>query len=128
ICPQSGVGKSTLIKSIFGTSIDPTDYKPGRADIQQEFCSAENPFLVLHGSEGFEPGDLTNFETVRKFIQQRLQQDLPLSERIHGLWYVNFFFVVRRCLFHHHQALYRDTHGWKSCTRERRRGATPICT
>ncbi|KAH9049027.1 hypothetical protein EDB84DRAFT_1574419 [Lactarius hengduanensis] len=84
---RSGVGKSTLINSIFGIdAAHVEDYKPGRADIQQEFGSAENPFFVLHDSKGFEPGDLVNFETVCEFIQQRSQQDLPLSERIHGLW------------------------------------------
>ncbi|KAH8988588.1 hypothetical protein EDB92DRAFT_1871368 [Lactarius akahatsu] len=84
---RSGVGKSTLINSIFGIdAAHVEDYKPGKADIQQEFGSAENPFFVLHDSKGFEPGDLVNFETVCEFIQQRSQQDLPLSERIHGLW------------------------------------------
>ncbi|KAH9002320.1 hypothetical protein EDB86DRAFT_3241886 [Lactarius hatsudake] len=84
---KSGVGKSTLINSIFGiNAAHVEDYKPGRADIQQEFVSAENPFFVLHDSKGFEPGDLTNFETVREFLQQRSQPELPLSDRIHGLW------------------------------------------
>ncbi|KAH9076960.1 hypothetical protein EDB83DRAFT_2671671 [Lactarius deliciosus] len=84
---RSGVGKSTLINSIFGIeAAHVEDYKPGRADIQQEFVSAENPFFVLHDSKGFEPGDLTNFETVRDFLQQRSRPELPLSDRIHGLW------------------------------------------
>ncbi|KAI9447824.1 hypothetical protein H4582DRAFT_2068411 [Lactarius indigo] len=84
---RSGVGKSTLINSIFRiNAAHVEDYKPGKADIQQEFVSAENPFFVLHDSKGFEPGDLINFETVCEFIQQRSRQELPLSERIHGLW------------------------------------------
>ncbi|KAH9062165.1 hypothetical protein EDB87DRAFT_1682171 [Lactarius vividus] len=84
---RSGVGKSTLINTIFGIdAAHVEDYKPGKADIQQEFVSAENPFFVLHDSKGFEPGDLVNFETVCEFIQQRSRRDLPLSERIHGLW------------------------------------------
>ncbi|KAH9045191.1 hypothetical protein EDB85DRAFT_2270244 [Lactarius pseudohatsudake] len=84
---SSGVGKSTLINSIFGIdAAHVEDYKPGKADIQQEFGSAENPYFVLHDSKGFEPGDLTNFETVRKFVQQRSRPELLLSDRIHGLW------------------------------------------
>ncbi|KAH9076954.1 hypothetical protein EDB83DRAFT_2671669 [Lactarius deliciosus] len=84
---RSGVGKSTLINSIFGIDAARVeDYKPGEADIQQEFTSPNNQFFVLHDSKGFEPGDLTNFEIVRKFVQQRSRQELPLSERIHGLW------------------------------------------
>ncbi|KAH9045199.1 hypothetical protein EDB85DRAFT_2270248 [Lactarius pseudohatsudake] len=83
----SGVGKSTLINSIFGIDAARVeDYKPGEADIQQEFTSPNNQFFVLHDSKGFEPGDLTNFEIVREFVQQRSRQELPLSERIHGLW------------------------------------------
>jgi len=48
--------------------------------------SPQNQFFVLHDSQGFEPGDLSNFETVREFVKQRSRHDLPLSERIHGLW------------------------------------------
>ena len=67
--------------------------------------SPKNRFFVLHDSKGFEPGDLSNFETVREFIEQRLQPQLPMKERIHGLWYVNFssyppiffFSVIRLC-------------------------------
>jgi len=47
-----------------------------------------SPFFVLHDSKGFEPGDVTNVETVRQFIQQRSLQELPLRERLHGLWCV----------------------------------------
>ncbi|KAH9045187.1 hypothetical protein EDB85DRAFT_2270240 [Lactarius pseudohatsudake] len=84
---SSGAGKSTLINRIFGIdAAHVEDYKPGRADIQDEFVSAENPYFVLHDSKGFEPGDLANFEIVRDFLQQRSGPELPLSDRIHGLW------------------------------------------
>ncbi|KAI9432389.1 hypothetical protein H4582DRAFT_2131814 [Lactarius indigo] len=84
---RSGVGKSSLINRVFGIdAAHVEDNKPGEADIQQEFVSPENQFFVLHDSKGFEPGDLSNFETVRKFVQQRSRQQLPLGERIHGLW------------------------------------------
>lgn len=53
--------------------------------------SPQNQYFVLHDSQGFEPGDLSNFETVSKFVQERSRPDLPLSERIHGLWYVKSF-------------------------------------
>ncbi|KAI9463259.1 hypothetical protein BJY52DRAFT_74397 [Lactarius psammicola] len=84
---RSGVGKSSLINCVFGIkAAHVEDHKPGEADIQQEFVSPENQYFVLHDSKGFEPGDLSNFETVRKFIQQRSRPEVPLSERIHGLW------------------------------------------
>ncbi|KAH8986813.1 hypothetical protein EDB86DRAFT_2832575 [Lactarius hatsudake] len=84
---SSGVGKSSLINRVFGIdAAHVEDHKPGEADIQQEFVSPDNRFFVLHDSKGFEPGDLSNFDTVREFIRQRSRPDLPLGERIHGLW------------------------------------------
>ncbi|KAH9058928.1 hypothetical protein EDB83DRAFT_2675655 [Lactarius deliciosus] len=84
---RSGVGKSTLITSIFGIdAAHVEDHKPGEADVQQEFVSPNNQFFVLHDSKGFEPGDLSNFDTVREFIRQRSGPEVPLGERIHGLW------------------------------------------
>jgi hypothetical protein len=53
--------------------------------------SPQNQYFVLHDSQGFEPGDLSNFETVSKFVQERSGPELPLCERIHGLWYVKVF-------------------------------------
>jgi hypothetical protein len=63
----------------------------GDADIEQEFTSPQNSYFVLHDSKGFEPGDVSNFDTVRKFIQERLQK-LLLKDQIHGIWYVSFFY------------------------------------
>ncbi|KAH8977265.1 hypothetical protein EDB92DRAFT_1891264 [Lactarius akahatsu] len=84
---RSGVGKSSLINRVFGIdAAHVEDNKPGEADIQQEFVSPDNRFFVLHDSKGFEPGDLSNFDTVREFIKQRSRPELPLGERIHGLW------------------------------------------
>ncbi|KAH9058916.1 hypothetical protein EDB83DRAFT_1011096 [Lactarius deliciosus] len=84
---RSGVGKSSLINCVFGIkAAHVEDHKPGEANIRQELVSPENQYFVLHDSQGFEPGDLSNFETVRKFVQERSRQELSLSERIHGLW------------------------------------------
>ncbi|KAH9025541.1 hypothetical protein EDB85DRAFT_2277262 [Lactarius pseudohatsudake] len=82
---RSGVGKSSLINRVFGIeAAHVEDHKPGEADIQREFVSPDNRYVVLHDSKGFEPGDLSNFETVREFVRAR--QKLSLNERIHGLW------------------------------------------
>ncbi|KAF5346833.1 hypothetical protein D9756_010587 [Leucocoprinus leucothites] len=84
---RSGVGKSSLINRVFSiTNARVLHFKPGESDIEQEYISQDNPYFVLHDSKGFEPGDLTNFETVREFIEQRSNQGLPLRDRIHGLW------------------------------------------
>ncbi|KAF8260581.1 hypothetical protein EI94DRAFT_1610268, partial [Lactarius quietus] len=67
----SGVGKSSLINRVFGIdAAQVQNHRPGEADIQREFVSPQNPYFVLHDCEGFEPGDLSNFETVSKFVQQ----------------------------------------------------------
>ncbi|KAF5347898.1 hypothetical protein D9756_010203 [Leucocoprinus leucothites] len=61
---QSGVGKSSLINCVFGiTKACVVCFKPGESDIEQGFISQDNPHFVLHDSKGFEPGDITNFET-----------------------------------------------------------------
>ncbi|KAI9445973.1 hypothetical protein H4582DRAFT_519233 [Lactarius indigo] len=84
---RSGVGKSSLINCVFGiNNASVAHYKPGESDIQQEFVSPENQYFVLHDSKGFEPGDLSNFQTVRAFIEQRSLEHLPLKDRVHGLW------------------------------------------
>ena len=57
--------------------------------------SLPNNFLVLHDSEGFESGDLSNFRIVREFVEQRSLPELPLNERIHGIWYLHFFYNLR---------------------------------
>ncbi|PPQ80109.1 hypothetical protein CVT25_001477 [Psilocybe cyanescens] len=84
---QSGVGKSSLINCIFGiTEAHVAHNKPGESDIEQEFTSQENKFFVLHDSKGFEPGDVANFKTVHDFIERRSRWELPLKDRIHGVW------------------------------------------
>jgi hypothetical protein len=65
-------------------------FKPGESNIQQEFISEDNPFFVLHDSKGFEPADVTTFQTVRQFIVERSKKELELKRRIHALWCTYF--------------------------------------
>jgi len=84
---RSGVGKSSLINRVFGIEdASVSHHKPGVSDIYQEHISGENGYFVLHDSQGFEPGDLSNFRTVRTFLEERSRQSLPLKDRVHGLW------------------------------------------
>ncbi|KAF5346271.1 hypothetical protein D9756_011263 [Leucocoprinus leucothites] len=84
---RSGVGQSSLISCVFHiTSSHVSHLKPGELDIEQEFISGGTPFFVLHKYTGFEPGEITNFEIVREFIEQGSKQGLPLKDRIHCLW------------------------------------------
>ncbi|KAF8257410.1 hypothetical protein EI94DRAFT_1758482 [Lactarius quietus] len=83
IIGRSAVGKTSLINRVFG--IRPSPFFEA-SNIQQEYVTPESQLVVLHESNGFEPGDLSNFETVREFLLQRSRQELPLSERIHVIW------------------------------------------
>lgn len=84
---NSGVGKSSLVQSIFKINSDQIDIahgRPGDADIEREYTSPENPRFILHDSKGFEVGTEVNWDTVRKFLENRRKKDLP--ERIHAIW------------------------------------------
>jgi len=87
---RAGVGKSSLINRVFGLKpgqeLAPVeDHVAGDAVIAREFVSEENKHFVLHDSKGFEPGQLENFEIVRKFVEERSKKPL-LKDRIHGIW------------------------------------------
>jgi len=58
----------------------------GEANIETEFTSSENPFLVLHDSKGFEPGDTTTFDIVSNFIRERRKEGLSLKDQLHAIW------------------------------------------
>ena len=63
------------------------------SDIYQEHVSEDNGYFVLHVSQGFEPGDLSNFRTVRTFLEERSRHSLPLKDRVHCLWCIYLFRV-----------------------------------
>jgi hypothetical protein len=58
---------------------------PGQADINKEIFSEENPRFVLHDSQGFEPGEVDNFQRVRDFIQARNRMP-NLKDKLHAIW------------------------------------------
>ncbi|KIM30956.1 hypothetical protein M408DRAFT_327870 [Serendipita vermifera MAFF 305830] len=83
---KTGVGKSSLINHAFGVdSAKVSKFNPGQADIDTEIISKDNPRFVLHDSQGFEPGELTNYERVRDFIQSRNRKP-DLKDKLHAIW------------------------------------------
>jgi hypothetical protein len=61
-------------------------YGVGEANINAEYTSDENAFLLLHDSKGFEPGDTTTFDIVSNFIKERRKEGLSLKDQLHAVW------------------------------------------
>ncbi|KAG6823040.1 hypothetical protein H0H92_011605, partial [Tricholoma furcatifolium] len=83
---MSGIGKSSLVRSIFNIDPDQIDIshdRAGKADINHEYKSSVNPRFILHDSQGFEHGSDENLTKVENFLQFRQKSDLP--ERIHAI-------------------------------------------
>lgn len=80
---NTGVGKSSLVSSVFniGTeNIDTAHGRAGNADIYHAYTSDANPRFILHDSQGFEPG----WEAVERFIRDKC--DGRLEDRLHAIW------------------------------------------
>ncbi|KAF8549886.1 hypothetical protein OG21DRAFT_1514674 [Imleria badia] len=86
IIGNSGVGKSSLIRKVFGVEIvDVSEATRGTADIEKEFISATNERFVVHDSLGFEAGDEQNIDIVKQFIARR--KAMPqLKDQLHAIW------------------------------------------
>ncbi|THU94339.1 hypothetical protein K435DRAFT_668612 [Dendrothele bispora CBS 962.96] len=94
VCPQfrillTGIGKSSLIRSVFNIDIKDIDIahdRVGKADINREWISSTNPRFILHDSEGFEPGSERTWDIVENFIQDKCNTERPLKDRLHTIW------------------------------------------
>ncbi|KAG1760973.1 hypothetical protein EDD22DRAFT_45321 [Suillus occidentalis] len=82
---KTGVGKSSLIKHIFGVEETIASHDmPGDANIDHGFISPLNDRFVLHDSKGFEPGSKASLETVQGFIERR--RNMSAQEQLHAVW------------------------------------------
>ncbi|KII91637.1 hypothetical protein PLICRDRAFT_173456 [Plicaturopsis crispa FD-325 SS-3] len=83
---KSGTGKSSLLKAIFKLdSLDISNKTAGKADIRTEYKYPDNERLVVHDSQGYEPGNAENYNTIVEFIRERSAMPNP-DDRIHVLW------------------------------------------
>jgi hypothetical protein len=57
----------------------------GTAKINEEFSSPYNNRLIIHDSEGYEPGNKDKFDVLEKFITERSQRE-PITEKLHAIW------------------------------------------
>ncbi|KAG6871991.1 hypothetical protein C0995_014090 [Termitomyces sp. Mi166 len=71
---------------VVGNDIDIADGRTGRADIDREYTSNDNPCFALHDSKGFEPGFAHHWAIVEEFIRRRSKKNLPIEQRLHALW------------------------------------------
>ncbi|KDQ17550.1 hypothetical protein BOTBODRAFT_185702 [Botryobasidium botryosum FD-172 SS1] len=84
---KTGAGKTSLIKRAFNVDhIQESNLDPGVCNISDEIMSEENEHFIAHDSQGFEPGESKNFETVKAFIAQRQAQP-ALKDRLHAIWH-----------------------------------------
>jgi hypothetical protein len=63
-----------------------SDWTPGDAEIDKEFISPENNYVVLHDSRALEAGNTKAFDEVNRFIRQRSDSNLPLKDQLHAVW------------------------------------------
>jgi len=83
---KTGCGKSSLINKVFGVEKAHVSHDgPGKADINDGFCPNDNDRFILHDSEGFEPGEVAKFNTVKDFIEDRSKTP-DFSQRLHAIW------------------------------------------
>ncbi|KIM44169.1 hypothetical protein M413DRAFT_443207 [Hebeloma cylindrosporum] len=86
ISGKTGVGKTTLIKETFNIDqLEESDKDRGKCDIEQEISSSQNDLFVLHDSQGFEAGEVDNFNTVKTFIDSRARMP-EIKDRLHAVW------------------------------------------
>jgi len=83
---RTGVGKPSVINAAFGIKkANVSDSKAGVSDINTEIISDDNEQFVLHDSQGFEPGEVDNFEIVKNFIESRSAMP-DIKDKVHAIW------------------------------------------
>ncbi|KAJ7640907.1 hypothetical protein B0H17DRAFT_1216470 [Mycena rosella] len=91
-CPRlrilvSGAGKSALINAVFGVEgVTPVSHRtPGVHNIDKPFSFPQNDRIIIHDSQGFEPGEEGNIQTVSDFIDRRSKMP-ALADQLHAIW------------------------------------------
>ncbi|KAJ7282258.1 hypothetical protein C8J57DRAFT_1172324 [Mycena rebaudengoi] len=84
---KSGAGKSALINAVFGVEgATPVSHRtPGVHNIEKPFSFPKNDCIIIHDSQGFEPGEEGNIRTVSDFIDRRSKMP-ALADQLHAIW------------------------------------------
>jgi predicted GTPase len=64
---------------------DVKDNQAGSADINHGITTEHNKHLILHDSQGYEPGDEKKFKVLENFIVERSLKK-HVGDRIHAIW------------------------------------------
>ncbi|KDQ53797.1 hypothetical protein JAAARDRAFT_209811 [Jaapia argillacea MUCL 33604] len=82
----TGVGKSTLINRTFKVNLaNVSEHGAGKSNIEDEITFPENPLFVLHDSQGLEPGEVENLNTIKDFVKRRMAEP-KIKDRLHAIW------------------------------------------
>ncbi|KAF8351788.1 hypothetical protein F5887DRAFT_2985 [Amanita rubescens] len=81
IVGRTGTGRSSLIHAAFNTPLA----SAGIADVNEEIKSTNNKDLILHDSQGYEPGNVEKFQILEEFITERCQKK-DIAEKLHAIW------------------------------------------
>ncbi|KAF8346248.1 hypothetical protein F5887DRAFT_916923 [Amanita rubescens] len=94
LLPKTNHGFSSDFHTIYAP-IEPTlvpmtyedarHFEAGAANINAGFTSPHNECLIVHDSEGYEPGDEEKFRILEKSITERSQKE-TIGERFHAIW------------------------------------------
>lgn len=92
VCGNTGVGKSSLINTMFGVTDDesnaPTKVShraTGRHDVREEITWKGRKDLVIHDSGGFEAAGVEEFSVIEEFIKEK-SEETELDKRLHVIW------------------------------------------
>lgn len=81
---QTGVGKSTLVNTIFGAELAKVSHTTSETRGFHRYCSTDNPINIID-SEGYELSNAENFATTfSKYIKDHASN---INDQIHIVWY-----------------------------------------
>ncbi|KAG2053817.1 hypothetical protein BDR06DRAFT_972100 [Suillus hirtellus] len=86
IVGRANAGKTTILQKIDAGVVE-ASIKRGNHNITNEMVFKSNSGFVFHDSCGFEAGSEEEFESMKRFISERVHAT-KLEERIHAIWQV----------------------------------------
>ncbi|KAJ7709410.1 hypothetical protein B0H16DRAFT_1703793 [Mycena metata] len=84
---SQGRRRSRSINAVFGVEgATPVSHRtPGVHNIDKPFSFPQNDRIIIHDSQGFEPGEEGNIQRVSDFIDRRSKMS-ALADQLHAIW------------------------------------------